>query len=163
MSTLIILIVSFTFLWVVNAYVINGYLSHGQVGRISLSLMLLFTGTAHFYKTFEMVQMMPEFLPYKTALVYITGVLEILGAVGLLIERTAKLASIALILFFLAVLPANIIGSMKQVQLGGMENGPAYLYFRIPFQFLLIWWTYYFGIRLKRNPPNNMSTSHSHA
>lgn len=163
MSALIILIVSFTFLWALNTYVIGHYFSIRQIGRISLAIMLLFTGTAHFYKTSEMVQMMPDFLPYKTEIVYLTGVLEILGAVGLVIERTAKLTSIALILFFLAVLPANIIGSMKQVQLGGMENGPAYLYFRIPFQILLIWWAYYFGIRLKKNSSNNISTSHSHA
>jgi uncharacterized membrane protein len=125
--------------------------------------MLLFTGSAHFYKTGEMVQMMPEFLPLKTELVYFTGILEIIGAIGLIKQRTATLASIALILFFLAVLPANVVGSMKRVQLGGMENGPAYLYFRIPFQLLLIWWTYYFGIRLNRRSTNNISVSQTHA
>jgi uncharacterized membrane protein len=110
-----------------------------------------------------MVQMMPEFLPLKTELVYFTGILEIIGAIGLIKQRTATLASIALILFFLAVLPANVVGSMKRVQLGGMENGPAYLYFRIPFQLLLIWWTYYFGIRLNRRSTNNISVSQTHA
>ena len=39
--------------------------------------MLLFTGSSHFFKTHEMVQMMPEFLPYKIQLVYFTGVLEL--------------------------------------------------------------------------------------
>ena len=117
------------------------------MGRTALAIMLLFTGSSHFYKSEEMVQMMPEFLPFKIQLVYFTGVLELLGAVGLLIKQTAKWTSIALILFFLCILPANIIGSLKKVELGGMENGPGYLYFRIPLQILFIWWTYYFGIR----------------
>jgi uncharacterized membrane protein len=163
MSTLIVLILSFIILWAVNTYGIKSYFSISQMGRISLAIMLLFTGSAHFYKTGEMVQMMPEFLPLKTELVYFTGILEIIGAIGLIKQRTATLASIALILFFLAVLPANVVGSMKRVQLGGMENGPAYLYFRIPFQLLLIWWTYYFGIRLNRRSTNNISVSQTHA
>ena len=62
--------------------------------------------------------------------------------------RYSKWTSIALILFFLAILPANIIGSFKRVELGGMENGPVYLYFRIPLQLLFIGWAYYFGIHL---------------
>lgn len=117
------------------------------MGRIAMAVMLLFTGAAHFYKTTEMIQMMPDFLPAKRQLVYVTGIFEILSAVGLIVRRTAYLTSVFLIIFFLAILPANIIGAIKRVAIGGMENGPAYLYFRIPLQFLFIWWTYYFGIR----------------
>lgn len=122
------------------------------MGRVAMAIMLLFTGVAHFYKTVEMVQMMPDFLPAKKEIVYVTGIFEILAAVGLLFSRTAYLTSLFLIIFFLTILPANIIGAIKQVAIGGMENGPAYLFFRIPLQFLFIWWTYYFGIRrLHRN------------
>ena len=123
-----------------------------------MAIMLLFTGLSHFYKTEEMVQMMPDFLPEKAGLVYLTGVLEVLGAVGLLFKRSAKWASILLILFFLAVLPTNIIGAFRRVPLGGMENGPDYLYFRIPLQFLFMGWVYYFGIFQRRNfDSNNVS------
>lgn len=159
MSTLIILIVSFSILWVLNTYAMNNYFSVSQMGRISLAMVLLFTGTAHFYKSKEMVEMVPEFLPYKIELVYITGVLEIFGATGLVLQRVSTMASVALILFFLVVLPANIIGSLKRVELGGMENGPAYLYFRIPFQLVLIWWTYHFGIKVNKKSSNNISVS----
>jgi len=65
-----------------------------------------------------MVQMMPEFLPYKIQLVYFTGVLEMALAAGLMFPRYSKWTSIALILFFLAILPANIIGSIKEYTLG---------------------------------------------
>jgi uncharacterized membrane protein len=55
---------------------------------------------------------------------------------------------VLLIVFFIAVLPANVVGSIKQVQMGGMEYGTAYLWFRIPLQIFFIWWTWYFALRL---------------
>jgi uncharacterized membrane protein len=118
------------------------------MGRIALAVMLIFTGSSHFYKTEEMVQMMPGFLLYKIQVVYLTGILEISFAIGLILDRYAKWTSIALILFFLAILPANVIGTLKRVELGGMENGPGYLYFRIPLQVLFMIWVFYFGIYL---------------
>lgn len=66
-------------------------------------------------------------------------------------DKTAKLASIMLIIFFIAVLPANIAGSLKSVQFGGMDYGPAYLFFRIPLQLFFIAWVWYFGILRARN------------
>ena len=139
--------VSFSFFWLINKYALKYHFTISFMGRTALAVMLLFTGSSHFYKSEEMVQMMPEFLPFKIQLVYFTGVLELLGAVGLLIRQTARWTSIALILFFLCILPANVIGSLKKVELGGMENGTGYLFFRIPLQIFFIWWTYYFGIR----------------
>ena len=148
MSTLIILISSFCLLWLLNTYVFKSFLTVSLMGRVALAIMLLFTGSSHFFKTQEMVQMMPEFLPYRIQLVYFTGILEMAFAAGLLFPRYSKWTSIALILFFLAILPANIIGSFKRVHLGGMENGPGYLYFRIPLQLLFMGWAYYFGFYL---------------
>ena len=97
--------------------------------------------------TESMIQMLPEFIPYKKETVYLTGILEISASIGLLIQRLSKLTSILLIVFFLAILPANIVGSIKQVNFGGMAKGVSHLYFRIPLQVLFIFWTYYFGIK----------------
>jgi len=145
MITLVILILSFSIFWLVNKYVFQDRFSISYIGRTALAILLLFTGISHFFLTQQMVEMLPDFVPYKVEVVYFTGVLELLGAVGLIIHRTAKWTSIALILFFVAILPANIVAYLKQVELGG--NGPGYLYFRIPLQLFFIWWTYYFGIR----------------
>ena len=159
MSTLIILISSFCLLWLLNKFVVKDFLTVGIMGRVALAIMLLFTGSSHFFKTAEMVRMMPEFLPYKIQLVYFTGVMEIMSAIALMLPRYAKWTTIALILFFLALLPANIIGSFKKVHLGGMENGPAYLYFRIPLQFLFMGWAYYFGIYLSEGQDEQKVTA----
>jgi uncharacterized membrane protein len=150
MTPLIILLISFGLLFVINKFLLGGKLSLSFVGRISLAIMLLATGIAHFTDTDAMVEMIPEFMPFKREIVYLTGVLELSAAAGLLISKTAKLTSILLIIFFISILPANIIGSIKQVNLGGMENGAVYLFFRIPLQFLFIFWAYYFGIRLNK-------------
>jgi uncharacterized membrane protein len=92
--------------------------------------------------------MIPEFLPYRIQLVYLTGVVEMAFAAGLMFPHYSRWTSIGLILFLLAILPANIIGSFNRVHLGGMENGPGYLYFRIPLQLLFMGWAYYFGFYL---------------
>ena len=148
MTPLIILLISFGLIFVINKFLLGEKLSLSFVGRLSLALMLLATGIAHFTSTDVMIEMLPEFLPLKREIIYLTGVLELSAAIGLLIGKTAKLASVLLIIFFIAILPANIIGSLKQVNLGGMENGANYLFFRIPLQLLFIFWAYYFGIRL---------------
>lgn len=163
MSTLAILILTFLPLVVFNKYVLKSRYTLSQLGRLALAIMLMLTGVSHFFKTAEMVQMLPDFLPFKTWVVYTTGLFEMSAAMGLLSERRAKLVSVALIAFFVAILPANIIGSLKHVELGGMENGPAYLFFRIPLQMFFIWWTYYFGIYLfgKMKPKRAESYLHS--
>ena len=145
MAPLIVLIVSFGGFWLVNKYMLNERFSASFIGRVAMALMLLMTGSAHFFKTEVMVQSMPDLIPYKVELVYFTGVIELLAAIGLLFDRTAKLTSILLIIFFICILPANIIGSLKRVELGGMENGPMYLVFRVPLQVFFIWWVYFFG------------------
>jgi uncharacterized membrane protein len=116
MPTLIILIVSFVVLWLLNRYTLENRLSQSFIGRAALAIMLLFR-SAHFYKEQEMVTMMPTNLPYKLQLVYFTGILEIAGAVGLVSKRLAITTSVALICFFLAILPANIVGAQKRVAL----------------------------------------------
>ena len=60
--------------------------------------------------------MMPDFMPAKRELVYFTGVCELLAVVGLLWDKTAKLTAVLLIIFFIAILPANVIGSLKEVE-----------------------------------------------
>ena len=147
MVPLVVLIASFVGFWIVNKYLLKEKYSASFIGRVALALMLLMTGSAHFFKTDVMIQSMPDMIPYKRELVYITGVIELLAAIGLLFERTARLTSILLIIFFICILPANVAGSLKHVELGGMENGPMYLWFRVPLQVLFIWWTYFFGVK----------------
>jgi uncharacterized membrane protein len=156
MAPLIILIFSFLIFFSVNHLFFENKLSVSFLGRSAMAIMLVFTALAHFNQTEYMVEMLPDFMPYKKGTVYITGIIEFLAAIGLFIRKTVKITSYLLILFYLLILPANIIGSIKQVDLGGMDAGAPYLFFRIPLQILFMIWIYYFGI-MKLN--NQESTS----
>ena len=111
--------------------------------RIGLTLFFAFTGLGHFIRTEEMSQMLPSSVPYRIELIYLTGVLELLGAVGVWIPRLIRVTGLCLILMLLAVLPANIYSAMNRVGFGGHEHGPVYLLVRVPFQLFVIWWIYW--------------------
>ena len=148
MAPLIFLLASFAVFYLVNRYVLKNHIHISVIGRAAMAVMLIVTGISHFTSTDLMVASMPDLVPAKPELVYFTGICELLAVVGLLWDRTAKITSILLIIFFIAVLPANVAGSLKQVPLGGMEYGPLYLLFRVPLQIFFIWWVWYFGLRL---------------
>jgi len=114
-----------------------------DTARYALAVMFTFTGISHFTKLKEdMVRMMPVSVPNPRLMVHITGVLELLGAAGILISRTRTLAGICLILFLLAVFPANIKAAREKITINKKPATPLWL--RLPMQILfigLIWWS----------------------
>ncbi len=111
-------------------------------GRIGATLFFLVTSSGHFMQTEAMVEMLPPFVPFRTELIYFTGVLEVLGAVGLWLPRLDRLAGLGLMLMMVGLLPSNVYSAFNYVDFGGHEIGPAYLLVRVPFQLFLIWWIY---------------------
>jgi uncharacterized membrane protein len=99
-----------------------------------------------------MVAMLPDAIPAKCEIVYFTGLCELAAVIGLVWTRFSKLTSIMLIIFFIAILPANIADALKGDS-GGFGHGPLYLLIRIPEQILYIWWVWYFGIRRNTRQP----------
>jgi uncharacterized membrane protein len=67
-----------------------------------------FGGIGHFIVTDFFTSIVPPYIPYPEAMVYISGVFELLGAVGILISPLRRLAGAGLFLLTLAVSPANI-------------------------------------------------------
>ena len=119
-------------------------------GRIAMAVMLLFTAMGHFAFTKGMSLMIPDFVPYKIVLVYLTGIIEIAAAIGLLIPSVRALTGWLLILFFLLLLPVNINAAIKHFdfQKGTYDgSGLNYLWFRVPLQLLFIIWTYFSSIK----------------
>lgn len=119
-------------------------------GKIAISAMLFFTAVGHFAFTQGMTMMLPDFIPYKTETVYLTGIIEIVAAIGLFIPNFRVITAWLLIAFFILILPANIYASVKYVdyQKGTFDgNGLSYLWFRIPLQIIFIIWTYFSSIK----------------
>jgi uncharacterized membrane protein len=118
-------------------------------GNLAMCLMLCFTAMGHFMFTKGMSMMIPPFIPFKKALIYGTGILEIILALGLLFLPIRPYAGYALILFFIIITPANIYAATQHIDIEkGTFTGPAtpYLWFRIPLQLLFIGWVYYFSV-----------------
>jgi uncharacterized membrane protein len=119
-------------------------------GNIAMCAMLLFTALGHFKFPEGMKMMIPPFIPFKSAMVLLTGLMEIAAGVALLFPAARYATGIFLILFFIALLPANIYAASRHLdyQKGTYDGkGPAYLWFRIPMQVLLIAWVWYFAVQ----------------
>ena len=114
--------------------------------RAGLAVMFCFTAAAHFNSMrADLVRMVPAAVPNPELMVTVTGICEVLGAVGLLVPRTRRLAAVALIVFLLAVLPANVHAAQGNLTIGGSAVTP--LWPRVALQLLfiaLVWWT---GVR----------------
>ncbi|MBT9190441.1 DoxX family protein [Zobellia russellii] len=150
MKPLIVLVISFSISILLIKMVQKEY-DFALSARIAMSVMLMFTAMGHFLFTKGMTMMIPKFVPFKEVFVYLTGIFEILLAVGLLIPKLKTTSGWALIIFLLFMLPANVYASIYNVnyQKGTFDgNGLAYLWFRIPLQILFVVWTYLSSIRV---------------
>lgn len=111
--------------------------------RVGVTLFFLFASLGHFARTEAMAEMLPAAVPYRIAIIYVTGVLEVLGAIGVWIPRLTRLVGLLLIIMLIGLLPANIYSAFNRVDFGGHGTGPAYLLVRVPFQLFAICWTYF--------------------
>ena len=77
---------------------------------VGLAAMFVLTGVAHFAPPLRgnLIAIVPPRLPAPGLLVSVTGVLEFVGAVGLLVPVTRVAAAVCLLLLMLAMFPANI-------------------------------------------------------
>ena len=106
--------------------------------RVTLVLVFLwFTigGIAHFVLTDAEMRIVPPFIPWPRAAVLVSGVFELLGAVGILIPVSRRAAGIGLFLLTIAVTPANVY----MLQHAEAFSVPRWaLILRLPFQVALL-------------------------
>ncbi|WP_218826185.1 DoxX family protein [Actinomadura mexicana] len=113
-------------------------------GAHALATMLLFTGAAHFVPDSvtvmpshgDLAAMVPPFVPLPHLMIYATGVLELLGAVGLVVATTRTTAGFGLAALFVLMFPANVYAAIEDVPLNDDPATP--LWFRVPEQILFI-------------------------
>ena len=103
---------------------------------IIMSIFYVSIGVNHFTIPEWFLQIVPPYLPYKLELVYISGFLEILLGVMLLIPATRFYAAWGIILLLIAIYPANIY--LAQTNGAAMNTTPLVAWGRLPFQFVFI-------------------------
>ncbi len=112
-----------------------------KVGLVVVFLWFFLGCIPHFQWTALEMSIVPPWIPYPRDMVLISGVFELLGAIGILVPKTRRAAGIGLVLLTIAVTPANVY----MLQHAARYPWPMWLLiFRLPFQaFLLwlIWWT----------------------
>ena len=152
MVVLLVLLGGFVLARLAGALGVKGLDSWPAAVRVGLAAMLLFTSVAHFNALrHELARMMPPGIPAPMGLVYFTGWCEIAGAIGLLVPRTRRAAAWALIVFFVAILPANIHAARAGLTLAGKPVTPVAV--RVPVQVLFIALTWWAGVhRAGRGP-----------
>jgi uncharacterized membrane protein len=111
--------------------------------RWLLTAVMVGIGITHFTSPADFVAIVPEVLPAKLALVYISGVAEIAGGLGLILPRTRRAAAWGLILLYVSVFPANINMTVNHLPLAGRPVPTLLLWLRLPLQAVLIAWAYW--------------------
>ncbi|WP_377887585.1 DoxX family protein [Alkalihalobacillus sp. R86527] len=112
-----------------------------MIALVLFALFFIFAGCAHFAQGDGFAAMLPEWVPFRLALIYATGIIEILLAVLLLVPATRKLARFWTAVYLVVIFPANIYAAIAGIPAPGQEEvNQTLLWIRLLFQPLLIGW-----------------------
>ncbi len=103
-----------------------------------LAAFFVAAGTLHFVRPTMYEDIMPGYLPRHRELVLASGAAELAGAIGVIPERTRRVAGLWLAATLAAVFPANVHMALHADRYP--DFAPALLWARLPLQPLAIWW-----------------------
>jgi uncharacterized membrane protein len=136
-APLFILVISFILLRGVGLLGVKRLSSWREAGLYAVVIMFLFTGATHFTAMkHDYAAMLPDPLSGNLGVIYLTGALQIAGAVGLLVPRTRRLAGICLALLLVAMFPGNVYAALNGIEFRGEPPTPLWL--RTPIQLFFI-------------------------
>ncbi|MCE4956588.1 hypothetical protein [Macrococcoides caseolyticum] len=106
--------------------------------RKILGLAFTAAGILHFIREPNFTKIVPHYLPFKKAIVYISGVMELVMGIYLIFKKPSDYAKQMINLFLLGVFPANVYMARKELPLGDKQLPKTALYGRLPLQFILM-------------------------
>lgn len=109
-----------------------------------LAVCMIVAGVLHFVADEPFTKIVPAFLPFPAMIVYISGAIEILLGIGLIVPQSRVLAAWGLVALFIAVYPANLNMAFNHIKLDGIPDSWWLHGFRLPFQAVLIAWAYWY-------------------
>jgi uncharacterized membrane protein len=111
------------------------------VVRLLFAALFLFTGTVHLFDPGLFRPVMPPWIPFPRACVIVSGIAELLGAVGLLVPNSSiqQAAGLGLTLLLIAIFPANIYMATHHIRIHGFPSHSWMTWVRLPLQALFIW------------------------
>ena len=117
-----------------------------KLSLFGISVFFIFFGIDHFINPEFYLSIMPPIFPLHLEAVYLSGLFEILGGVGVLIARTRSIAGWGLLALLIAVYPANIYMALTPEAFPDISLFA--LYFRLALQFLFFYWAYSITIHI---------------
>ncbi|TGE14901.1 DoxX family protein [Hymenobacter elongatus] len=111
------------------------------ISLYTLAVLFVAAGILHFLRPEPYLRLMPPYLPWHRALVFASGVAEVVLGLLLLPRRTRRWAAWGLIALLVAVFPANVY--MAQTGGAGMGVAPWLAWARLPLQAVLILWVWW--------------------
>lgn len=113
--------------------------------RWLLALIYFAAGVIHIRSPGGFLAITPGWVPFPDEVIFLTGVAEIAGAIGLMVPRLRYAAGIGLALYALCVWPANINHAVNDIAVGGRTLPLAYHAPRLLLQPVIIWWALWAG------------------
>ncbi|WP_240502271.1 DoxX family protein [Sphingomonas panacis] len=113
--------------------------------RWVLAAAYLLAGVLHLRSPEPFLAITPDWVPDPRAVIAVTGMCEIAGAIGMLVPRLRRLAGILLALYALCVFPANVKHAIDYITLG---RGGLTLWYHVPrllMQPVIVWWALFAG------------------
>jgi uncharacterized membrane protein len=108
-----------------------------------LASVFVGAGVLHFCFTSAYVSIIPPYLPEPRLLVFMSGVAEVLGGVGLLVTETRRVAAWGLVALLVALMPANVQMALDHERWRSIPEWA--LWARVPLQLPLIWWAWVYA------------------
>lgn len=110
--------------------------------KVIFALIFIAAGILHFVASDNFLRIVPPVLPFPLFIVYLSGIFEFALGIALLIPKYSRFAAWGLVALLIAVFPANIYMAMNAHLFPDID--PALVYLRLPLQFVLIAWGYWF-------------------
>lgn len=117
--------------------------------RYVMGAVYVFAGVMHFVSPRPFEEIVPPSLPRPRALVYLSGVAEIVLGLGVLVERTRHRSAWGLVFLLAAVFPANVHMATSDMTIPGVPEwaeglADAALWARLPLQGVLALWAWWY-------------------
>lgn len=110
-----------------------------------MGVFYIVAGLMHVARPDYYLPMMPPYLPWHAALVFLSGVAEIGLGIAVLLPAVRRLAAWGIILLLLAVFPANIHIALHNIPVfGATEGAGMWNWARLPLQGVLILWAWWY-------------------
>ncbi len=120
------------------------------IASILLAVLMMVSGIQHLWNPNFYMPFVPEFLPFPLAIVYLSGIVELLlGVVTLFLnQKYTKYGLLGIFFLMLIFLPLHIADAFREQPIIGSPN---LAYIRLVIQFLLVWlsWKSYQFLSLK--------------